>query len=222
MFVLPIAAALVAGSFAVATWRAAREGGPALRVWAFALLQFAIASFTLFWGVAFGWTSLLYRVFYAFGAVLNVAWLGLGTIRLFIEKWAAAFATGIVVIASAFAAYRIGSTPFIAGASHALHASALPAPKAIVPASIRALGRWFSIGGSAVVLLGLMWSLLRRRRHALGLALLTAGVIVVGVAGELARVGYVAAFSGLLAVGIVLMYGGFVRTRPRRSEAEAH
>jgi hypothetical protein len=213
VFFLPIVAALVAGSFAIATWRAARGGGGALRVWAFALFQFAVASFTLFWGVAFGWTSLLYRIFYAFGAVLNVAWLGLGTVRLFVEKFAAAVATGIVVIASGYALYRIGTTPFLTGAGHALRASTLPAPMKIEPPDVRVLARWFSIGGSVVVLLGLLWSLLRRRRHALGLALLTVGVIVVGVAGELARVGYVAWFSVLLAVGIVLMYTGFVRTR---------
>jgi hypothetical protein len=213
VFLFPATAALVAGSFAVATWRAARMGGGALRVWAFALLQFAIACVTLFWGVAFGWTSWLYRIFYAFGAVLNIAWLGLGTVRLFIEKWAAAFATGVVVIASAYAAYRIGVTNFLPGATHALRAQTLPAPKEVIPDSVRALGRWFSIGGSIVVLGGLVWSLVARRRHSAGLALLAAGVVVVGVAGELARVGLVTAFSALLAGGILLMYAGFVRTR---------
>jgi hypothetical protein len=213
MFLFPLTAAVVAASFAVATWRAARGGGAALRVWAFALFQFALACTTLFWGVTFGWTSWLYRIFYAFGAVLNIAWLGLGTVRLFIEKWAAAFATVVVVVASAYAAYRIGVTHFVPGATDALRAETLPAPKEVIPASVRMLGRWFSIGGSVVVLGGLVWSLLRRRRHSAGLALLAAGVIVVGIAGELARVGAVTAFSGLLAGGIVLMYGGFARTR---------
>ncbi len=218
MFLFPAAAALVAGSFAVATWRAAREGGGALRVWAFALVQFTLACVTLFWGVAFGWTSGLYRAFYAFGAVLNIAWLGLGTVRLFVEKFAAWFATGIVIIASAYAAYRIGSTHLVPGATDALRAQALPPPKDIIPASVRALGRWFSIGGSVVVLAGLVWSLVTRRRHSLGLALLAAGVVIVGIAGELARAGLVTAFSALLAVGILLMYGGFARTRsPERS-----
>jgi hypothetical protein len=97
-----------------------------------------------------------------------------------------------------------------------------------MPGSVRALGRWFSIGGSVVVLLGLVWSLIKRRSQSLGLALLAGGVIVVGVAGVLARAGHVGAFSVLLAAGIVLMYTGFVRTRsvrtrtaPGRSEAEA-
>jgi hypothetical protein len=43
--------------------------------------------------------------------------------------------------------------------------------------------------------------------------LLAAGVVVVGVAGEFARAGLVAAFSGLLAAGIAVMYAGFARTQ---------
>jgi len=212
VFVLPLAAAVVATFFAFVTWRAAHGRG-ALRVWAFAIAQFAIASFALAWGVGVGWTPWLYRVFYLFGAVLNVVWLALGTVRLFVGKYGTAFATGAVMLGSACAAYAIVSTPLAAGATHVLRTTTLPAPKAIMPDGARIFARLFSIGGSVVVLLGLVWSIVRRRRHSLGLALLTVGVIVVGVAGELARVGYVAAFSALLAGGIVLMYAGFVRTQ---------
>jgi hypothetical protein len=212
VFVLPIAAAIVATFFAVATWRAAHGRGP-LRVWAFALAQFAIASFALAWGVGVGWSPWLYRAFYLFGAVLNVAWLGLGTVRLFVGKYWELFATAAVLLLSACATYAIVSTPFVSGAAHVLRTTTLPAPKSIVPPGTRIWARFFSIGGSVVVLLGLAWSLARRRRQALGLGLLTIGVVVTGVAGELARVGLVAWFSGLLAGGIVLMYAGFVRTR---------
>ena len=212
MALWPLVAAIVATAFAVATWRAARGPG-ALRVWAFAIAQFAVASFALAWGVAFGWTSWLYRFFYLFGAVLNVGWLALGSVRLFTGKWWSAFATGAVLLASACATYEVVSTPLVHGAMHVLASTKLPEPKAIMPAGARVFAILFSIGGSVVVLLGLAYSLLRRRRHALGLGLLTVGVIVTGVAGELAHVGLVGWFSALLAVGIVLMYGGFVRTR---------
>jgi len=46
-----------------------------------------------------------------------------------------------------------------------------------------------------------------------GLGLLAGGVVIVGVAGEFARAGVVAAFSALLASGIAIMYAGFERTR---------
>ena len=78
--------------------------------------------------------------------MLNVAWLGLGTVRLFVEKWAADVAMEVVLVASAYAAYRIGVTHLVAGALHALRVQRLPAPKAIMPGSVRILARWFSIG----------------------------------------------------------------------------
>src|SRR5436305_14664715 len=131
MFALPLLAALVAGSFAVATWRAAHGRG-ALLVWAFALAQFAVASLALAYGVAFGWTAWLYRLFYLFGAVLNVGWLALGTVRLLAGRYWSEFATGIVIVASAVAAFAIVTTPLASGAMHVLRTSTLPAPKAIM------------------------------------------------------------------------------------------
>ena len=55
------AAAIVAAVFALATWRAAKPQDTALRMWSVALAQFAIASGALAWGIAFGWTPLVYR-----------------------------------------------------------------------------------------------------------------------------------------------------------------
>jgi hypothetical protein len=202
---------IVSAVFAVATWLRGRSSGSALRVWSFALLQFGIAAGALWWGALFGWTSALYRVFYVFGAVLNVAWLGLGTLRLFMDKWASWFATCLLVAASSYAVYRIAGTAFIGGAGHALRTETLPPPRAVMPGSIRDLSRWFSIGGSVVVLGGLIWSIVKRR-HTLGLALLALGVAVVGVTSELARAGHVVYFPIGLAVGIVVMYAGFLRT----------
>jgi hypothetical protein len=212
MFVLPLLAALVAGAFTFATWRAGRGRG-ALAVWAFALAQFALASFALFLGVAFGWTVWLYLIFYLFGAVVNVGWLALGTIRLFAGRYWSEVATGVLIVASLLAVYAITTTPLVPGAVHALRTSTIPEPKTIVRPGVRIFAIVFSIGGSVVVLGGLLWSLIARRRHAQGMALLAAGVVVVGVAGELAHVGLVAAFSALLAAGIAIMYAGFLRTR---------
>jgi len=213
VFLLPLAATIVAAFFTANTWRAAmRSQSKALATWSFALAQFSVASAALTWGVAFGWSSPLYRVFYLFGAIVNVIWLALGTVRLLLPDTVWRWFTFVAVVAlSLVAVVATARTPLVAGAAHALATERIPRPSRVMPDRVRLLGVWYSVGGSVVVLAGLAWSLSRRRRHALGLALLAAGVIVVGVAGELAHVGLVAGFSACLAAGVAIMYAGFLR-----------
>jgi len=212
--VLPIAATVVAVFFMLRTASAARASKSiALELWSFALLQFAVASAALAWGVGVGWSSSVFRVFYLFGAVVNVVWLALGTIWLLAPRAAAAVVLAVVAVATGYAAYAVLTASFVAGAPQALAHAGIPAPSDVMPGSVRVLSRWYSIGGSLVVIGGLVWSVVRRRRHAIGLALLAAGVVIVGLAGEFARAGLVAAFSALLAAGIGVMYAGFARTQ---------
>ena len=212
MIVFPLAATLVAAAFSIATWRASRGRGMALRIWSIALAQFAIGSAAVVWGTIFDWSDASYRVFYGFGAVLNVAWLGLGTLWLVWERSAAMVMTIVLAVVSFWAIYLVATTDFIPGAASALAGEELPAARDVMPVLVRNLSRWFSITGSVVVLAGLGMSL-AQRRNSLGIGLLAAGVVVAGVASEFARAGYVGVFGVGLAVGIALMYVGFVRTR---------
>jgi hypothetical protein len=214
VFLLPFGATVVASFFTVNTWRAAMwSQSRALATWSFALAQFAVASAALTWGVAFGWSSSLYRVFYLFGAIVNVAWLGLGTVRLLVPDTAWRWLVTLGVIAlSIYAAVVVVGATFVPGAAHALASERIPVPSHVMPGGVRALSRWSSIGGSLVVVGGLVWSIAKRRR-VVGFALLAGGVVVVGVAGELARAGLVAGFSACLAAGIATMYAGFLRTQ---------
>lgn len=215
MVALPVAATVVAAVFCWRTWRAAQTGGGALRVWSIALLQFAVAAGALAWGIGFGWTPAAYRIFYLFGAVLNVAWLALGTVWLVGGRGVGAVARGVLIGVSLYAATLVLLRPFEPGAAAVLAASDIPAAREVMPPDVRLLSRLFSIGGSVVLLGGLLWSLIRRR-NALGLVFLAVGVVVVGVGSEFARAGRVAPFSFALAAGIALMYLGFVRTTAAR------
>lgn len=215
MVVFPVAATLVAAIFAVAAWRAGGARGTALRIWSFALAQFAVGAGALAWGVAFGWTPAVYRVFYLFGAVLNVGWLGLGTLWLIWHRQAALAATLALAAVSIWAAVVVATTQMEPGAAPVLATERLPAARDLMPVLARNLSRWFSIAGSVVVLAGMFISM-ATRRNVVGLALLALGVVVAGISSELARVGYVEVFSIGLAVGIGFMYTGFVRTRTTR------
>ena len=212
MIVFPLGAAIVAAAFAVATWRAAKPTDTALRVWSVALVQFAIASAAIVWGIALQWTPLVYKAFYLFGAVLNVAWLALGTIWLEAPRKAAVVVNVLFIVAATGAAGLVVSAELLAGADVALRSQALPAPGDVMPEIPRTLSRIFSSGGSAIVLFGLLSALVRRRRP-VGMALLAAGVLIAGFASVMARQGRVELFSAGLAAGIVVMYVGFLRTR---------
>ena len=72
--------------------------------------MFAVASGALWLGSSAGWTGPTFRVFFLFGAILNVPYLALGTIYLFTGQrtgdrvavgltFAAAFAAGVITVA---------------------------------------------------------------------------------------------------------------------------
>src|SRR5262245_25241577 len=79
MWLIPLAATLVAGAFAAMLVRQflARHGQAQL-LWAIAMGMFAVASAAVTIGVASGWTTRLYGVYWTLGAMLNVAFLAGG------------------------------------------------------------------------------------------------------------------------------------------------
>src|SRR5919197_6781011 len=82
-WLLPAVAAVASAAFAVAVLRqyAARRR-PYQLAWGIALSMFAAASLALTVGVVAGWSPLSFKLYYLFGAILNVAWLALGTVEL--------------------------------------------------------------------------------------------------------------------------------------------
>src|SRR5450755_3938069 len=78
-----VSAALVALAFACSTferWLARRRRHEL--AWSGALAFFVVAAASLAAGAGPGWNVAIFRVFYLFGAVLNVPFLALGTVYL--------------------------------------------------------------------------------------------------------------------------------------------
>jgi hypothetical protein len=78
--ILSAAAAVLAVVMAIALldqWRERR--GPYQLAWAIGSLLFGLAAAAEAIGAASGWSPVLFKVWYLAGAVLNAAWLGLGT-----------------------------------------------------------------------------------------------------------------------------------------------
>ena len=81
---LAAAATLVAVAFTFCTldrWLSRRRRHDL--AWTVALAMFAIASSALWLGSSVGFTGPTFRVFFLFGAILNVPYLALGTVYLF-------------------------------------------------------------------------------------------------------------------------------------------
>ena len=107
---LATAVATLFAEGALVRW--ARSRRPHERAWTISRAMFALASAALATGVATGWDGFTYRSFFALGAVLNVGWLGLGTVYLLggtiwgrRTEWALVLFTGLAIGAVAAAPF---------------------------------------------------------------------------------------------------------------------
>ena len=163
MWLIPLAATLVAGVFAAMLARQflARHGQAQL-LWAIAMGMFAVASAAVTIGVASGWTTRLYGIYWALGAVLNVAFLAGGELVLLFRKPWVRWAVWLVLIfATAF------TVAVVSGAQMSTDALAVQLPRGIkvlgdgTPA--HRLAQQVAYPAYAILLLGTLWSAWKMR-----------------------------------------------------------
>ena len=220
---LAAAAGLVALAFALSTlerWLDRRRRHEL--AWTIALAMFTIGAGALWLGASDGWNGATFRVFYLFGAILNVPFLALGTIYLLGgprrgDRWGAAIA-----LVGAFAAGVIAVAPLRA----AVPAHRLPQGSEVFGPLPRVLAAVASGAGALVVLGGAAWSAWRLRRRAaarpgstrLAVAngIIAFGTVVLGASGLLNSVlGEMEGFAVTLTLGITLLFAGFLATNAR-------
>ena len=188
---------------------------PQHRAWAIALAMFALASVALATGTSTGWDNGTFRVFYLLGAVVNVPWLAMGTVYLIVAAATARRVLWGLVLFSGFAAGVLLSAPM-----ETVHGTAIPVGKDVFGALPRILAAVGSGVAAVVIIAGAVVSAIRFARDpgipdhgrlaganaliALGTLVLSSGGLVQGV------VGHDEAFALSLAVGISIVYVGFV------------
>jgi hypothetical protein len=213
----PLAAALIAFWFA---FQLGRRFVPRRRphegVWTVALAMFGMASLAMFYGVLDRWSTAEFRVFWLFGAVLNVPFLFAGELYLLAPRRVAHGLLAILVAGGVYSGLVIwGATVHVGFLSNSL-----PLGKDVFgdnSAPYR-LAQFFSWPAYLLLLGGLVWSaskmgkqpaLRDRTAGTLGIAL-GATIVAIG-SGVGAGFHVVPLFSISLALGVAVMYLGFLR-----------
>jgi hypothetical protein len=214
-WLLPGVAAVASAAFAAAVLRQyARRRRPHQLAWGVALTMFTVASLALLVGVTAGWTPASFKIYYLFGAILNVPWLALGTVRLL-----AGPTTGRAY-AAALAAFTALSVVLVVLARVTpadLAGRLLPEGKEFLPVGVRALAVLGNTVGTVVVVGGAVASgLAMRSRRELrprfeGNLLIALGVLLAASGGVFAFLASSDKLALGLALGASVMYLGFRR-----------
>lgn len=216
-------AASAATLFALDLFGAARERRrPHVIAYAVGMASFALASWALFVGVAFGWDPLTYKAFFLFGAVINIPVLALGSVFLVIGPRTGRFFMALVggftlwsTLVILPAALRVlpvtgiprGGDTFVAGA----------------PPILAAIGG--GVGATLLMVLALV-SAVRfwrtDRRIVAGNALIVAGTASAASGGTLLAVtGRTWGFAVSLAGAAILIWAGYRVAAGRRAPVES-
>jgi len=235
VFALAAVATGLACLFAMATFQRAAAGrGPHQWAWTVALVLFAAASIALALGASTGWDDGTYKVFYLCGAIASVPWLALGTVFLLLGGAIGRRVRGWLVFFSGLALGAI-----LLAQMEPVTGTEIPVGKdTFTQALPRVLAAVASGLGATVIVVGALWSLVRllnatdvpgRGRLAAANALVATGTLVLSSGGLLQGfVGHDEAFALTLAVGIAVIYAGFLvadgsrAPRPAPEPVESH
>ncbi|HVF33259.1 MAG TPA: hypothetical protein VM933_09510 [Acidimicrobiales bacterium] len=207
---LAVAAGLVSLAFACSTlerWLARHRRHDL--AWSIALAFFSVAAFALAAGVALGWSPLTFRLFYLFGAIVNVPFLALGTVYLLGGRGTGDRTAAVVALLCAFAAGVVLTEPL---------RGPLPADQLVQGSDVfgpgpRILAAVASGVGALTIFLGAAWSAVRYRRgrRLWSNVLIALGTVILSSSGLLNSVlDEMEGFAVTLVLGISVIFAGFL------------
>ena len=211
LLLLPAITAVVAAAFALVVLRQYTGHRKTYQLmWATGFSMFAVAAFAGFLARSGATTETEYRVFYLFGAILNVAWLSLGTLYLLARRKWADLALVAVAVLSVLAAYAVVAVPVDLTAAAD---SGRGFPNGSLARVLAGVGSGL---GSIVLIGGALWSawifLQRRRngRRALANVIIAVGVLIVAAGGTATFTGASGVLEVANLVGLSVMFAGFL------------
>jgi hypothetical protein len=209
-----IATALAAELFG--GWRARKRLHA--EMWAVAFGAYAVATWALAFGLAFGWTSFSFRTFYYLGAIANISLLAAGSIALWREGVAKRilpvvnlwlvfgfFATFLAPFVSSLPSEQVPEGSEVFDFTFMIESLTLPGPRLFAAIS--------GAVGSIVIIVLAVVSAVRawrsNRRLAYGNLLIVGGVLVPAFGGSLTALGESSALAISLVIGITLLWFGY-------------
>ncbi len=214
--ILPFISAIVMAVFTLSVFqRYLVRRTPAFLFWGIGLLMFGAGSFAEAY-LALDWSPAVFVLWYLFGAALNAAWLGHGTLNLLVKRRWVGVVTAVLVIGSVIAGALMLTTPLDA-AGFDPDVPISEQYRAIMPpgAPVRLTTPFFNIYGLVTLVGGALYSafLFWRKRvlpnRVVGNVLIAVGALSIGFASSLTRLGYGQyLYIGEL-IAAVLMYVGF-------------
>ncbi len=197
-------------------------------MWGIAILMWTIGVAAELWVAIIGaWTEPAYRLYYATGALLIPAWLGMGTLYLVISrKWADRILIGLVALS------LIGIVLILFGPINPAPLAGAPVyevPKGVYPLIptqliiivMNSLGALAFIGG-AIWSAYHFWKMKTMGERAVATALIAAGGLVAAVAHSVGVLSGIELFRISELVALVLIFAGFVlSSRPSTAPAKS-
>ncbi len=208
--IVSLIAALAATFFAADLYRDySSKPRPHVATYGAGILMFGIATWSLFYGLTFGWNGPVYRAFFLFGAILNIPVLAIGSMFLVVGRKSGHVATIAIGALAAISTTLTLTVPF-----------ENPLPTSGIPIDIFPLGfspRLFAIIGGALgttVLVSLsVTSLIRfwnkNRSLVWGNALIVAGVGAAAWRGTGLALGDGTGFALSLLLAVSLIWAGY-------------
>jgi hypothetical protein len=187
---------------------------------------FALGAGSLWWAESRGWSTASFRVFFLTGAILNVPWLGLGTVYLLFGQRVGHAMRTVLVLLSGIAVGVVLTAP----TKRAVDPDVFPTAKELFGVGPRLFAALGSGIPAVVIIGGALWSALRIMRNrvpaattsarraaihpkqlAAGNLLIALGAIVLSASGTIAgRLGKDRAFAITLLVGVSVLFAGFI------------
>ena len=226
---LPFVSCIVSFVFAFLVFRRyVRRRGAHLLLWGIGMTMYGLGGFCEAYYGVFGWNSLIFRLWYLFGAILVAAWLGQGTVYLLARRKWADILMVILGLASLYGAIRVfGAQLDPAQMGSSLHTGSELSGRAIVTPGIRTLTPFFNFYGTVTLVGGALYSawLFWRKRvllhRVIGNILIAVGALLPAFGGTFSRFGIGGALYLSELLGAVLMFLGFIRATTPMKSAEA-
>ncbi|MCJ7568319.1 MAG: hypothetical protein MUO58_12335 [Anaerolineales bacterium] len=224
--IIPFISSIVSFVFALIIFkRYADRKGTHLLVWGIGMVFYGIGGFSEAYFGALGWNTLIFRMWYLFGAILVAAWLGQGTVYLLAKRnWANAL-TALLILGSVYAAFRVFTAeldPSLMTSS--IHTGSELSGHAIVTSGIRTLTPIFNLYGTVALVGGAVYSayIFWRKRillhRTLGNLLIAVGALAPAFGGAFSRFGIPGALYLGEFFGAILLFAGFLRaTTPMKN-----